>query len=83
MTKCIILSEEDRVKANLKPIELVYIVAEDGVQDACFDTTDFKVIELVIREASDFERMDLMLCYDDDREDAGLYLGHWNDGVAE
>lgn len=83
MTKCIILFEEDWGKTNRKPIELVSIVGSDGITDASFDATDFKVIELVIREAIDFERMDLMLCYDDDREDAGLYLGHWNDGVAE
>lgn len=83
MTKCIILSEEDRGKTNLKPIELVSIVGSDGITDADFDATDFKVIELVVRGAIDFERMDLMLCYDHYREDAGLYLGHWNDGVVE
>lgn len=84
MTKCIVLSPEgNEEQEKPKPIEFIGLISDEGMSEANWDPEDFEVIELVLKRAVDFDRMDLMLCYDNDREAAGLYAGHWNDGVVE
>jgi len=82
MTKCIVIGEQP-TESKKKPIEFVkYIDVNGGKNKPDAQPKDWKNIE---RIASKFRGMSysLMYAYDNNRDEGALYLGHWNDGVAE
>lgn len=74
-------------KKPLKPIELKGCVKYDlsGINHNIFlGVTDFLNVELIAKggERKNYN-YDLILCYNNDRNQGNLYYGNWNDGVAE
>lgn len=77
MTKCTVIGQPNETK----PIELVKVIKTDGTTAvATVKPTAYQNIELI---CEDFGHFDLMFAYDHNRNLGYLYLGHWNDGVAE
>lgn len=87
-TPKIIIVGEKRESEPKKPIEFIKCLLLDGTLEATGDTpTNFNYIELIARNYGSLndQPFDLIFCYDNPngRQDGVLYLGHWNDGVAE
>ncbi len=88
-TPKIIIVGEKRESEPKKPIEFIKCFLLDGTLEATGGETptNFDYIELIARNYGEFndQSFDLIFCYDkpDERHDGVLYLGHWNDGVAE
>ena len=84
-TKCIVLGDPNQKK---KPIEFVLYI--DNKKTECANRVtksydkpgDLNYIEL-IKKAYNPSDYDIMYAYTSNRDDGCLYLGHWNDGVAE
>ena len=94
MTKCIVLGETEMEEQKKKPIEFIKrldTVISTGDDKRIFDTTDtprhFKYIELVCPRRAKYQdqEYDIMFAYNDSSERGRgvLFLGNWNDGVAE
>lgn len=88
MTKCVVLGEPKKEQKK-KPIEFIWVIANERtknkskqVVDACCLPREFNHVELV-QISNSQDCFDIMFAYDYDRSDGCLYLGHWNDGVAE
>ena len=88
MTKCIVLGEPKKEQKK-KPIEFIWAVNNERngkkpkqVIGACGKPNEFNVVELV-QSATSQDYFDIMFAYDYNRCDGCLYLGFWNDGVAE
>jgi len=80
MTKCTVIGQEP-VHDKKKAIEFVKLINTNGIVSGTdVKPTKFDNIELI---CSDFGGHDLMFAYDHNRNLGYLYLGHWNDGVAE
>jgi hypothetical protein len=76
-------------KPNLKPIELVKFINEDGdlgyieISSSTIIKNWENVILMVDKKLSD-SKYDIIYLYDDESpKDGIMYLGHWNDGVIE
>lgn len=82
MTKCIVIGEQP-TQEKKKPIEFVKIICNNPIRpgEAKAQPGLYKNIELISREC--YEGLDVMFAYDDSRSNGCIYLGHWNDGVAE
>lgn len=86
--KIIIVGEKEESKLK-KPIEFIKSLLSHGTLDCTHvdKPTDYNYIELIARDYGDLNgrSFDLIFCYDkpDERFNGVLYLGHWNDGVAE
>ena len=81
MTKCIVLGEQP-TEVKKKPIEFIKALnAKLQIAPALTVPSEVNFIELIcINYAED---ADLMFGYNKIRSDGVLYLGKWNDGVAE
>jgi hypothetical protein len=88
-TPKIIIVGEKRESEPKKPIEFIMNLLSNGTLEGGFvdKPTDYNYIELIARNYGDLNgnSFDLIFCYDNPngRRDGILYLGHWNDGVAE
>ena len=91
MTKCIVLGET-KMEEQKKPIEFIKrldAVISNGDDKRIYDTTNtplhFKYIELVCPRRANYQGYDIMFAYDDssERGKGVVFLGNWNDGVAE
>ena len=82
MTKCIVIGEQP-TESKKKPIEFVRLicVAPIRIDYAKAYPHNYKNIELISPKC--YEGLDVMFAYDNTRSDGVIYLGHWNDGVAE
>lgn len=82
----IILGEKEESKLK-KPIEFIKGLLSDGTFGRALADKPryYNYIELIARNYGGSESFDLIFCYDNPsaRHDGVLYLGHWNDGVAE
>ena len=92
MTKCIVLGETKMEEQKKKPIEFIKrldAVISNSDDKRIYDTTNtplhFKYIELVCPRRENYQEYDIMFAYDDssERGKGVLFLGNWNDGVAE
>lgn len=80
-TKCIVLGEQP-TEVKKKPIEFVKCLGNAlSIGNPITIPSDYKNLELICRAYSSLG--DLIFAYDNDRHCGILYLGHWNDGVAE
>lgn len=91
MTKCIVLGEPKKEQKK-KPIEFIKrldAAISNGDDKRIYDTTNtprhFNYIELVCPRRENYQEYDIMFAYDDssERGPGVLFLGNWNDGVAE
>lgn len=91
MTKCIVLGETVKEQKK-KPIEFIkrldaaILNGDDKrIDDTANTPLHFKYIELVCPRRVNYQEYDIMFAYDDssERERGVLFLGNWNDGVAE
>jgi len=82
MTKCIVIGEQP-TQENKKPIEFVKAIISDPIQigEPLVSPYQYNNIELIAENC--YEGLDVMFVYDENRSDGTIYLGHWNDGVAE
>lgn len=82
MTKCIVIGEQP-TESKKKPIEFVkaLIIVPIRIEKAIVRPNIYKNIELIAPKC--YEGLDVMFAYDNTRQDGAIYLGHWNDGVAE
>ena len=81
MTKCIVLGQEP-TEVKKKPIEFVETLDPSGVfKKPISKPNEFEHIELICKSYS--KVFDLIFAYDEDRHCGILFLGKWNDGVAE
>lgn len=80
-TKCIVLGEQP-TEVKKKPIEFVRAlnVLMEVVRSVS-KPKQFNFIELIC--ANYAQELDLMYAYRSNRSDGCLFLGKWNDGVAE
>lgn len=92
MTKCIVLGETKMEEQKKKPIEFIKRLGaaiSTGDDKRIYDTTNtprhFNYIELVCPRRENYQEYDIMFAYDDSSERGRgvLFLGNWNDGVAE
>lgn len=83
MTKCIVIGEQP-TQEKKKPIEFKKYLDEAGRKDdPATKPKDWGYIELITHNFRNAGN-DLMFAYDANKRNTGaLYLGHWNDGVAE
>lgn len=62
-----------------KKIEFVFGMATDReLFNPHVTPSEYKNVELITRNFGDY---DLMIAYDDDKDNGVLYLGHYNDGI--
>lgn len=82
MTKCIVLGEQP-TEVKKKPIEFIKALAvDDNFHSASAAPKQYENIELITKSYASCGQ-DIMFAYDRDRSLGCLYLGKWNDGVAE
>lgn len=82
MTKVTILGEATPEQKELKPIELKFLIAEDGkLIELNHKPSEWKNIELICMNYNCC-KLDLMFAYDNERQAGNLYLGRFNDGVV-
>lgn len=76
-----IIGEEPPVQKKLKHIELCKKWAGiNMILDGHDNVKEFSNIELISRGY--FLDYDLIFCYNNDRSTGVIYIGNWNDGVA-
>lgn len=82
MTKCIVIGEQPTHRKK-KPIEFVkgLFIAPIRIDECVVAPKGYKNIELIATKC--YEGLDVMFAYDNTRSDGLIYIGHWNDGVAE
>lgn len=82
MTKCIVIGEQP-TQEKKKPIEFVNALAKNPmhIHPASSKPKNFRNVELIAGNC--YSGFDVMFAYDDERLEGVIYLGHWNDGVAE
>lgn len=82
MTNIIIHGQSSSAEKKQHPIRLVKFLREDHVwKDTKDKASSFKNIELVCMDYAD--GWSLMLAYQDNRNEAILFLGYFNDGVID
>jgi hypothetical protein len=83
MTKCIVIGEQT-TEVKKKPIEFEKALnINSEFKDTNTTPNKFKNIELICKSYSTSQFGDIMFAYNDNRYEGILYLGKWNDGVAE
>lgn len=84
-TKCIIIGDCSLNKKRF-PIKFVKYLNPSPDPDINYRPSqipkDYQVIEL-IQSGVRFDRYDVMLAYNNDRESGHLWLGRWNDGIVK
>ena len=80
MTKVTILGQEPKEEKKNK-INLEFILGEKEMIKCSYKASDWKHVELVCFKYGRSDK-DLMFCYNDNRNEGGLYLGHFNDGIV-
>lgn len=82
-TKCIVLGEQP-TEVKKKPIEFNYYIDYQGHKKNCnVKPEQYFFIELICLGYGDERTQDLMYAFSNDRNRGCLYIGKWNDGVAE
>lgn len=77
-----IIGEENKASKPLKPIQLCKKWAnESSISNTMNKAGEHSNIELICKNY--FQDYDLIFCYDKERSDGIIYIGHWNDGVVE
>lgn len=80
---------EEQKKKPIEFIKRLDAVISNSDDKRIYDTTNtprhFKYIELVCPRRENYQEYDIMFAYDDssERGKGVLFLGNWNDGVAE
>jgi vacuolar-type H+-ATPase subunit I/STV1 len=84
MTKVTILGEATTEQKKLKPIEFTHLLNDTLKfnKDNILKVDIWENIELVVKNVYGYG-YDLFIAYDVNRENCNIYLGHFNDGVAE
>ena len=80
-----IIGEETPAPKKLKPIELYKLWAgPDQLRDVGIEKPEhYQNIELIARDYFSMHRnYDLIFCYNSNRSEGVIFIGHWNDGVA-
>lgn len=81
-TKCTVIGETN-TKKELQPITFSKVCENQSWKSAAGDfPSNWENIELIARDFT-IDNKDLMFAFDNNRRDGVLYIGHWNDGVAE
>jgi hypothetical protein len=83
MTTVIVLDNSKKDNGKLKPIQFTHFISDDGKLDTdVVHPNMWENIELVCKNYNG-ENLDLFFAYDDnERDEGGLYLGHFNDGIV-
>ena len=82
MTKVSVFGEKPTENKELKQIELARFVTHSDAR--CVDNdeaSEYKNITLLIKDYCR-DGFDLILAYDEDVNDGGVYFGYWNDGIV-
>lgn len=80
---------EEQKKKPIEFIKRLDAAISNGDDKRIYDTTNtprhFNYIELVCPRRENYQEYDIMFAYDDssERGPGVLFLGNWNDGVAE
>lgn len=84
MTKIIEFPEGIEGAKKGKKIDLVYSISNEGRStETHFLVSEFDFVTR-IREpnVTKNDRMEFIICWDDDIDCKQIFLGHWNDGVV-
>jgi len=79
-TNCIVIGELSKTiekKSIVLKLALSLKLVFNGTN---LKVEDFKNAELICKDESSY-KLDIIFCYDDNRFEGILFLGHWNDGI--
>lgn len=81
MTKVSVLGKANEEKKELKKIELKFHCNDDDIPCSKYSGNPSNWGNVILIKKSFYNRLDLIVVYDDKGGDRSLMLGHWNDGI--
>ena len=81
MTKVSVFGDKPTEKKELKQIELVEFIKLTRNSEAVEFANEYENITLLVKDYCR-DGFDLILAYDEDVNDGGVYFGYWNDGIV-